>query len=260
MSAAQAEFTSIFDWNPPRNRRGVLIGCIAGSAILHALCFYIFQIIYPPTIALLPPPAHINIITSGTEDGRVLLRWIEAEDPALSSMTQRAPGSLIQLPAAEYIPSFANHQPTLRELPANELDLRMPSARPPAPVPRPRAPVTPTKVTVATTIHFSDDDSLGTPETPPLQFTASHNEPPQSAEFRIGIGEHGAVRHCFLATSSGDAALDEQARNILMRTRFPHGRNQNSKTENPLTWTRATIDWGNDFAAPTQPTTNSPAP
>src|SRR5947209_2857049 len=110
MSALQqAGFEPIFNWNPPSKRRAVLISCIGVSAILHAFCFYLFQIIYPPTVALLPPPARVNIITPDSEGGRVLLRWIEAEDPALSSTTQRPPASVIQPPAPGYVPSFANH-------------------------------------------------------------------------------------------------------------------------------------------------------
>jgi hypothetical protein len=247
----QAEFSPIFNWLPSRNRRGVLIGCLAGSAVLHALCFYLFQIIYPPTVALLPPPARINIITPESEDGRVLLRWVEAEDPALSSTTQRPPASVIQPPQASYVPSFANHQPALRELPPYEPDLRIPSAHPPGPVPRQRAAVVPPKVSVVTTIRFAEQDSLGSPTVPPLQFTASHNDPPQVARFRIAIGEDGTVRHCFLEASSDDPALDEQARNYLMLCRFPHS--------DSVTWTTATIDWGNDLAG-RKTTANSPAP
>ncbi|MFL6569723.1 MAG: energy transducer TonB [Chthoniobacterales bacterium] len=252
MSAVeQAEFAPIFNWLPSGNRRGVLIGCIAGSAVLHALCFYLFQIIYPPTVALLPPPARINIITPESEDGRVLLRWVEAEDPALSSTTQRPPASVIQPPQASYVPSFANHIPALREPPPYEPDLRIRSAHPPGPVPRQRTAVVRPKVSVATTIRFADQDSLGAPTVPALQFTASHSDPPQAARFRIAIGEDGTVRHCFLEASSDDPALDEQARNYLMLCRFP----QSDGTR----WTTATIDWGNDFAGP-KPTANSTAP
>ena len=85
------EYTPIFNWSPARSRKVSIISFIAASAVLHALCFYIFQIIYPPTVALLPPPARVSIITPASEEGRLLLRWIEAEDPALSSTTQRPP-------------------------------------------------------------------------------------------------------------------------------------------------------------------------
>jgi hypothetical protein len=66
-TVAPHEFAPVFNWTPPRNRNVSLISFIAGSAVLHALCFYVFQIIYPPTVALLPPPARVNIITPATE-------------------------------------------------------------------------------------------------------------------------------------------------------------------------------------------------
>jgi hypothetical protein len=260
MSALQqAEFEPVFNWNPSSKRRGVLISCVAVSAILHAFCFYLFQIIYPPTVALLPPPARVNIITPESEDGRVLLRWIEAEDPALSSTTQRPPASVIQPPVPSYVPSFANHIPALRELPPDAPETRIPSSNPPAPVPRPRASVPPT-VHLATSIHFAENDSLGRPEIPPLQFTASRNEPPETARFRVAVGEHGEVRHCFIDRSSGDPSLDDQARRYLMQTRFPEVENRSAPPENSLTWTTATVEWGNDFTIPKQPTISSPPP
>jgi hypothetical protein len=93
-SPTELGFTPIFNWSPRRSRKLSLISFIVGSAVLHALCFYVFQVVYPPTIALLPPPARVNLITPETEEGRLLLRWIEAEDPALSSTTQRGPDAV----------------------------------------------------------------------------------------------------------------------------------------------------------------------
>src|SRR5207244_11719800 len=59
------------------------------SLVAHALCFYIFQIVYPPTVALLPPPARVTLITPASEADRTLLRWIDSEDPALAFTTRR---------------------------------------------------------------------------------------------------------------------------------------------------------------------------
>ncbi len=244
MSALQqaAEFSSVFDWQPARSRRRVLTSCVVASALLHGICFYLFQIIYPPTVALLPPPARVNIITPDSEDGRVLLRWIEAEDPALSSTTQRPPDLTEQtLPSPAYIPSFAGHRPTLRELPPDPPDLRVPSARPPAPVPRPRATApAPLAVRVPTTISFGEN--LTVRSAPKLEFQPARSEPPQAAQFRLAVDESGTVRHLLLDASSGDSALDEQARAVLLLFRFA------GVEAAPLTWTTTTIAWGNDLA------------
>ena len=134
------EYKPIFDWSTSGGRRLSLASFIAASAALHALCFYIFQIIYPPAVALSPPPGRITLINGDTDEGRVLLRWIEAEDPALSSHTQRpAETGNLALPKIEHVPSYLTSQPVLREIPPNEPDMRVPSAQPPGPV-RPNAP------------------------------------------------------------------------------------------------------------------------
>ncbi len=253
-AVAEVEFTPLFEWSPARRRKLSIFSFIAASAALHALCFYLFQIIYPPTVALLPPPARINLITAASEDGRVLLRWIEAEDPALSSSTQRPPdAALFAPPVAIHVPSYTNWQPALRQAPPLQSDLRIPSAHPPGPVPG-RKPIQPKPAVITPSIlQFANAETLGAPTIPSLRFAASRREPPQSAEFRIAIGADGAVRHSFLERSSGDPALDEQARHAITLSRFPAIQKPDSKAENRLLWTTATTEWGNDVAAPPDP-------
>src|SRR5438045_9660738 len=78
----------LFSWEPPRRRRAAITAFVALSLIAHALCFYIFQIVYPPTVSLLPPPARVSVITSNSEEGRTPLRWVDAEDPSLDCTTK----------------------------------------------------------------------------------------------------------------------------------------------------------------------------
>ncbi|MFN2508467.1 MAG: hypothetical protein ABR589_06805 [Chthoniobacterales bacterium] len=233
------EFAPVFDWDPPRGRKLSILGFIAASAGLHALCFYLFQIIYPPTVALLPPPARVHLITPDSEDGRLLLRWIEAEDPALSSTTQPPPDTASFVPPrANHVPSYRVRQPALKEAPPYQPDLRVPSARPPAPVFLPRAPTPAGAATTPSRLTFSPDAApLGEAVIPPLQFTSPNREPPQTAEFRVAIGAKGEVRHCFVQNSSGDAALDEQARRHILLCRFPEIANRGSQLANALLWT-----------------------
>ena len=256
------EFTSVFDWRPPRSRRRALASFIVASVVLHAFCFYVFQIIYPPTVALLPPPARVNIITPESEDGRVLLRWVEAEDPALSSTTQRPPNAVaLQPPEPAHIPSYAGRQPALRELPRYEPNLTVPSARPPGPVPLARVAPAAQSVSVPTRVTFEGTaPSLGDAQVRPAQFTASRNDPPQTARFRVAIDARGAVRHCFLETSSEDPALDEQARNYILRSRFAVSDTQQPTAESVFRWTRATVEWGNDLTTPGKPVAEKRAP
>ncbi len=179
-AATTAEYAPIFSWETGRRRKVSLISFLAASALLHALCFYLFQIIYPPTVALLPPPARVNLITADSEEGRLLLRWIEAEDPALSSLTQRpADASTTSPPTPPHVPSYLRHEPALKQLPALRPDLRIPSAEPPGPsrcrrLRRPRRPA-PSPPACASS---RPPQALGAPEIPPLHFTASNEAPP----------------------------------------------------------------------------------
>jgi hypothetical protein len=198
------------------------------------------------------------LISGDTDEGRQLLRWIEAEDPALASTTQPPPDTkALALPTIQHAPSYLGRQPTLKDLPPTPAPLRIPSARPPGPVERPSNPTQIVTKPAATVIRFSPElDSLLSPQTPELKFTASSRDAFEPAHFLIAVNEKGEVRYCFLQSSSGDAALDEQARKYLSATRFPAIRNSPSSTLASLTWGNASLEWGNDIATPAP----SPAP
>src|SRR5215510_5738831 len=101
------------------------------SMLAHALCFYVFQIVYPTPVALLPPPARVTFIAPDSEEGRTLLRWIDAEDPAVAFTTHPAPGARLgALPKTEHLPSYSKVGSILKELPPLRPDLRIPSSRP----------------------------------------------------------------------------------------------------------------------------------
>jgi outer membrane biosynthesis protein TonB len=228
-----------------------LAGFLAGSFLLHALCFYAFQIIYPPAVALLPPPGRITVIAPNTEEGRVLLRWLEAEDPALASTTQPpADGKSLTMPTIQHAPSYLTRQPALKEMPPLPPDPAVPSAQPPAPVgPPPSLPQGAATIT-PTTVHLSAElETLGALQSPKMKFTASGHELAQAAQFRIAVDVNGTVRYCFIERSSGDATLDDQARKYLTLSRFSP-RNPASEARKDLVWGMADIDWGNDVAVP----------
>ena len=130
MSAPLAfgDLSLVFTWEEPRRRRLALTGFLVGSIVLHALCFYAFQIIYPPAVALLPPPGRVTVIAPNTEEGRGLLRWLEAEDPALASTTQLpADGKSLAMPTIQHAPSYLMRQPALREMPPAPPDPPIPA-------------------------------------------------------------------------------------------------------------------------------------
>src|SRR5438046_8681972 len=148
----------IFSWESPRGQKLAITIFLALSLGAHALCFYIFQIVYPPTIALLPPPARVTLITSASEEGRTLLRWIDSEDPALAFTTHRPPETRLHaLPKAEHVPSYSAMQPTLKNIPPLELDLRIPSCHPPGAVPLARQKTARAMSVFPTSVPFSKE-------------------------------------------------------------------------------------------------------
>lgn len=254
--ASAGDLGLIFAWDQPRRRRLAITGFLVASLVLHALCFYAFQIIYPPAVALLPPPGRVTVITPNTEDGRVLLRWLEAEDPALASTTQPPlDGKSLAMPAIQHAPSYLMRQPALKDLPPSTSDPAVPSAQPPAPVELPRPSIPLVAKVAPTIVRLSAElETLGAMQGPGMKFRASGHEPPEAAQFRLAVNENREVCYCFLEKSSGDTGLDEQARKYLSLCRFSGIRNPKSETRNDFAWGTATVEWGNDIIAPTAAT------
>jgi len=248
----------LFNWGPPRRRNPAIAGFVLASFFAHVACFYLFQIVYPPTVSLTPAPQRVNLISANTDEGATLLRWVDAEDPALASTTRRpSDARRYLLGKIQHIPSYSASEPALQAAPPLNVDLRIPSAQPAGPVPV-VARVSPKSIgTVPTKVTLSRElETLGQPNFMSASFKVISNEPPQNAQFRIAVDPQGVVRYCFPLNSSGDAALDEQARQHLVLSRFPAG---STSDHDALVWGIATIEWGNDVAAPnSKPTPKAP--
>jgi hypothetical protein len=242
----------LFKWEPPRRRQLALGAFLALSLVAHAFCFYIFQIVYPPIVSLLPPPARVSVITASSEQGRTLLRWIDAEDPALAFTTQRPPEARLRaLPKVEHVPSYLAVEPVLKEIPPLVPDSRIPSSQPPGAVPFGHRQTALATGPTTTSLSFSKElEAFGAPTLPSLRFAASNDEPPQATRFRVAVSRIGEIRYCFPLNSSGDPALDEQARRYLTLCRFPKNPASAEKADPFLTWGIATIEWGSDIAGP----------
>ena len=240
----------LFVWDSPRRRRTTLAAFLVLSLMAHALCFYVFQIVYPAPVALLPPPARVTFIAPHSEEGRTLLRWIDAEDPAVAFTTDPAPGTRLgALPKTEHLPSYSTLEPILKELPPAKPDLRIPSSRPPSAVKSVSRTTTLPKGVSKTYISFSQElEEFGTPSVPQSGFRTSNEETPETLRFRVAVNDLGEIRYCFPLNSSGDPALDEQARLRVIRTRFLQKRQTGAKPGSPLVWGMATIQWGSDVA------------
>jgi hypothetical protein len=245
----------IFGWDSPRREKLAITIFLVLSLMAHGLCFYIFQIVYPPTIALLPPPARVTLITPASEEGRTLLRWIDSEDPALAFTTRRPPEARLHaLPKAEHLPSYSAIEPTLKDIPSLEHDLGIPSCHPPGAVPLARPKNARTMGVFPTSVSFSKElDPFGVPTVPAANFAASNEEAPRTIRFRVAVTKLGEIRYCFPVSSSGDPALDEQARLFVARCRFSKSTVNPEKVESFLAWGIATIEWGNDIMRPHTP-------
>src|SRR5947208_3832746 len=232
----------LFSWEPPRRRKVAITAFLALSLCGHALCFYIFQIVYPPTVALLPPPALASVISPDSEEGRTLLRWIDAEDPALAFTTQRPPEARLRaLPKVEHIPSYLAVELALKQVPLPVVDLSIPSSQPPGPVPFVYRQIAPAMGPTVTSASFSKElDSFGAPILPPPSFAASSNETPETVRFRVAVNRMGEIRYCFPLNSSGDPALDEQVCRYLTLFRFSRASVRGEKLDGSLTWGSAT--------------------
>jgi hypothetical protein len=241
----------LFSWDSRRRQRTTLAALLVLSLVGHALCFYVFQIVYPTPVALLPPPARVTFIAPDSEEGRTLLRWIDAEDPAVAFTTHLAPGARLGvLPKTEHLPSYSRVEPILKELPALKPDLRIPSSQPPRAVySTTRKTASVKDSTTGTYISFSRD--LDVSEIPTVQqsgFATSGEESPETLRFRVAVNDLGEVRYCFAINSSGDLALDEQARLQIIRSRFSQKRQTGTNPGSSLVWGIATVQWGSDVA------------
>src|SRR5262249_46476529 len=172
--------------------------------------------------ALFPPPADVIFIAPDSEQGRTLLRWIDAEDPALAFTTHPPPETKLDaISKAEHVPSDFTLDPLLKKIPASRPDLRIPSSRPPRAVPALSRKTVSAKGTGRTYISFSKElEQFGVASIPQSRFTASNEETPETLRFRVAVNDLGEIRYCFPINSSGDPALDEQGRLMLVRSRF----------------------------------------
>lgn len=240
----------LFHWERPRRRKLAIAGFLLASLGLHGLCFLLFQVIYPPTISLLPPPARVSVIAPNTEQGRTFLRWLAAEDPALVSETQRpADARAYQLPRLAHIPSYVAVPPRLRPLPSLPEKAAEPAALPPGPVPVQTAAAEPPPIVVPSTLLFSGALKDAAFTAPPLQFHAALRAAPEDARFRVAVDDAGVVRYALLESSSGDAALDAEVRRALALSRFRPETLPVAPNEK-LTWATATLNFGSDLALP----------
>ncbi len=139
------------------------------SFVLHAFCFYLFQVVYPPSERFTPNPARITYLSAGNSSSRGQLTALEDRVVYFdSSGIDSAARTRIEDYTVEFKPSFAGFAPNLRGLPERGIDSPLPA-----------------------TINFQRTD-LPAPSSPPPAERLS------TRDIAGGAGETGADPRMFL--------------------------------------------------------------
>jgi hypothetical protein len=247
MSAATEE-TSAPETAEVRDSRisWTVLGFILLSLAAHAFAFILFQVVYPQRVTIPPPGRQVALLNPGTPEEDAILRWVDAEDPALAASSSVAvPPSLFEVP---YRPSFAVSRTAPRLMPDAP-----PKAEPaPSPItlpllpreapaetaasePAPRAPTTASFSAAIGQRKFQPADSISYRSPAPLE----------PASFLVGVAGSGEIRHVFRQHGSGDPAADAAAADYLAASTFSP-----DPEAATLTWSVATITWGMEIYAP----------
>ena len=242
MNAGETAPGLTFSWLSRDRFSLLLFACAFFSLLVHAATFFLFQVVYPQRVTIPPPESKVTLVTAETPEGEALLRWIDAEDPALvASAVGQVPTRLLEVP---YVPSYAATRTLPRTTSEAPTTVQFPPARPPLAFIRSAdpKPVVQPLITrrVLSSIHFSGGLASRAPsEPPPLAFAVRSSDPLEPATLLIGVNESGEVRYHFTQHSSGNPVMDSAAAEHLSHMRF-------AAAASSIEWSVATVNWGDD--------------
>lgn len=231
-----------FHWPARRGVSFMLPGFILLSLFAHALAFYVFQVAYPTSASIASPPAQVSLLTPSNPIHLAMLRWIEAEDPAIASTPPEiSPRNLFDL---RYKPSYAEVHAVPKAVVRGPVPLIFPPARNPlaiigsaiapqqkvtAPIPAPRS-----------VVRFSGAlANRPIKDQPPIEITSKSSAALAPTRFLIGVSDRGEVREIFLQAGSGDKSIDDEAADRLQKFGF-------APADQAVAWGFATFFWGGD--------------
>jgi hypothetical protein len=223
----------------------MLLGFIGLSIVTHAFAFLIFQVVYPQKVTIPPPSMQVALLTPSTPEQQAILRWVDAEDPALAAGGAVAvPPSIFEIP---YQPSYA----TLRTPPRTMAAARERPEPPPSPISLPFlpeiAPALPpaAKQTAAVPGSAAEFGGLLASRSfqPGAALAVRAANPLEPATFLIAVNADGQVTNVFRQHSSGDDAADRGAADYLAAGTF------SARAGEPVAWGLATITWGREIYA-----------
>lgn len=241
MSSPSTEPDLTFQWRSETGFPFLLFFCVLGSLFAHTATFFLFQVVYSQHVTIPQPAPHVSLLTPSNPENAALLRWIEAEDPALVANSESAPPP--GLAEVRYVPSFAApHTAPLGAPVEKSPDVRFPPAVDHlAPNPLSAGLPTSAPASVAPTIWHFPKSLAGRPvqQSAPMTFTHQATTPVEPTVLLMGVNAEGQVRFSLVQQTSGDPLLDDVAVNYLRRTVF-------QAADSPMTWTFVTCVWGSD--------------
>ena len=242
MKAPASESPLTFHWPGAQGFPFVLFVCVVVSLLAHAGTFFLFQVVYPQRVTIPQPAPRVSLLMPSSPENIALLRWIEAEDPALvasdNSVTPAA------MPEVRYRPSYAAPRTAPLGVPAEKPDaVRFPPAMDrltPADIAASATAPPATSAPRPTIVSFSGT-LAARPLTgrPALIFAQHAIAPAAPTGLLVGVNGEGEIRYIFLQQSSGDPTLDDLAASHLRHLTF-------APAKAPVIWAFATFVWGSD--------------
>jgi hypothetical protein len=244
---------TIFAWPDRVKSSWRLAGLIFAMLFLHSAAFFLFQAATP---VINPPPRTappVQLLTAFTPDGRLspenqsLLRWIEAEDPALVARIPNV--EMPALPSVPYHASFLKIRTPPLAAPPEPVTVQFPPARDALSFIMSSAPAAKqmqeTVKSQATRIVFSANLASRASASLTFQPKARTAKPMEPATFIVGVSNTGDVRFVFPQQEPADSAATTLAAEAMD---FIGGLTFAQDSENPIMWGSATVQWGDDIA------------
>ena len=235
-----AHFPTIFIFGWSRSRWDQrLLWLIIASLGLHFAGLYIFHVVYPAGTALPPPVAQVSVLNPANPQDRLLLNWVELNDPAMISAPKVTGFQMAKL-VPRYQPTFATQAPDIRKNPASRPAEEISSPSLFTPDNLFAKPIRP--VTVQPNISFESQFEFGEAlkkrrPVAPEKLPASRQVSDPSTFF-AGIDAAGEVKYLFLWRSSGNDQLDHLAEETVRRIRFEPATEE--------TWGIISLHWGSE--------------
>ncbi len=110
----------IFDWRPTRWRKTRLMVALVVAAAGHLLVFYLFQVVTGSSPRQAPPVRQALILPAADEPARRLLENMADRLPGLNAPAplMLPEGEALASPVKGYVPTWQDHRPALKPLPA----------------------------------------------------------------------------------------------------------------------------------------------